>query len=161
LELEFPASPAHLSEVRKAVRAGLLGRVPDRDLDDLLLALNEATTNAVLHGSGGGRVEVSVRVDQGWVEMTVLDRGPDEGHGPSWRLDGEDWANPNDRVGPNDRVDPDDGDEGDAAAAISGRGLWLMGRLVDEVRLEQVRPGTRITLRRRLSNPGMERGLTV
>jgi anti-sigma regulatory factor (Ser/Thr protein kinase) len=144
VELEFPASPAHLSEVRRAVRAGLHGRVSDKDLDDLLLALNEATTNAVLHGSGGGRVEVSVRLDEGWAEMTVIDRGPERQ--PSSR----------EREG-DDGVDPDDGDEGDTTAAISGRGLWLMGRLVDEVRLEQGKPGTRVTLRRRLSDPGTER----
>jgi anti-sigma regulatory factor (Ser/Thr protein kinase) len=155
VELEFPASPAHLSEVRRAVRAGLRGRVPDGDLDDLLLALNEATTNAVLHGSGGGRVEVSVRLAEGWAEMTVLDRGPDDRQATSSR-EGED-----DGVKPNDGVSPDNGDEADATAAISGRGLWLMGRLVDEVRLEQVRPGTRVTLRRRLSDPGMEHGLTA
>ena len=29
-----------------------------------------------------------------------------------------------------------------------GRGLWLLGRLVDEVRIERVRLGTRVTLRR-------------
>ncbi len=151
MELEFPATPAHLGEVRRAVRAGLHGRVPDPDLDDLLLALNEATTNAVLHGSGGGRVEVRVRLDQGWAEMTVFDRGPDDRQAVSSREDG------GEEVDPADGVDPDDGDEGDAAAAISGRGLWLMGRLVDEVRLEQVKPGTRVTLRRRLSDPGKER----
>lgn len=151
MELEFPATPAHLGEVRRAVRAGLHGRVLDQDLDDLLLALNEATTNAVLHGSGGGRVEVTVRLDQGWAEMTVLDRGPDDRHTAASREDGGEG------VDPADAVHPDDGDEGDATTAISGRGLWLMGRLVDEVRLEQVKPGTRVTLRRRLSDPGKER----
>jgi anti-sigma regulatory factor (Ser/Thr protein kinase) len=149
VEFEFPASPAHLGEVRRAVRVGLHGRVPDRDLDDLLLALNEATTNAVLHGSGGGRIEVSVRLAEGWAEMTVLDRGPDERHAPS-RRDGNG----------HEGLDADEADDGDAIAAISGRGLWLMGRLVDEVRLEQVRPGTRVTLRRRLSESGEERGPT-
>ena len=143
MELEFPASPAHLGEVRRAVRAGLIGRVPDEDLDDLLLALNEATTNAVLHGSGGGRVEVSVRLSDGWAEMTVVDRGQERQPAPAWR---------------DDEVD-DDGQE--AAPAISGRGLWLMGRLVDEVRLEYVRPGTRVTLRRRLSDPGIGTGITA
>ncbi len=56
---------------------GLAGRLRDDDLDDLVLALNEAATNAVLHGSGGGHpVEVVVHVTGGWAEMTVLDRGP-------------------------------------------------------------------------------------
>jgi len=139
VEFEFPASPAHLGEVRRAVRAGLRGRVPDEDLDDLLLALNEATTNAVLHGSGGSRVEVSVRLAEGWAEMTVVDRGQQRPE-PAWR--------------------DDEADE-DAPTAISGRGLWLMSRLVDEVRLEQVKPGTRVTLRHRLSDPDLENGLTA
>jgi anti-sigma regulatory factor (Ser/Thr protein kinase) len=34
------------------------------------------------------------------------------------------------------------------ALSVRGRGLWLLGRLVDEVRLERVRFGTRVTLRR-------------
>jgi serine/threonine-protein kinase RsbW len=151
VEFEFPASPAHLSEVRRAVRAGLLGRVPDEDLEDLLLALNEATTNAVLHGSGGGRVEVSVRLAEGWAEMTVLDRGQDQRAAPPWRAD--------------DVEDDQDGEHGehgqDGAGSISGRGLWLMGRLVDEVRLEHVQPGTRVTLRRRLSDPSVDNGMSA
>jgi anti-sigma regulatory factor (Ser/Thr protein kinase) len=34
------------------------------------------------------------------------------------------------------------------ALAVRGRGLWLLRRLVDEVRLERVRLGTRVTIRR-------------
>jgi len=42
-----------------------------------LLALDEAATNAILYGSGGGDpVEVAVRVQDAWVEATVLDHGP-------------------------------------------------------------------------------------
>jgi anti-sigma regulatory factor (Ser/Thr protein kinase) len=144
VEFEFPASPAHLGEVRRAVRAGLHGRVSEEDLDDLLLALNEATTNAVLHGSGGSRVEVSVRLAEGWAEMTVVDRGQQRPE-PAWRGDEAD----------------DEADDEDAPTAISGRGLWLMSRLVDEVRLEQVKQGTRVTLRHRLSDPDLENGLTA
>jgi anti-sigma regulatory factor (Ser/Thr protein kinase) len=39
------------------------------------------------------------------------------------------------------------------ALAVGGRGLWLLGRLVDEVRLERVRFGTRVTLRRAIEPP--------
>jgi anti-sigma regulatory factor (Ser/Thr protein kinase) len=39
-------------------------------------------------------------------------------------------------------------DAGSDALAVRGRGLWLLRRLVDEVRLERVRLGTRVTLRR-------------
>jgi anti-sigma regulatory factor (Ser/Thr protein kinase) len=116
------------------VRSGLEGRVSDEDLDDLVLALNEAATNAVLHGSGRGHaVEVAVRISGGWAEITILDRGHVQRPSRAW--DDEDRA------------------DGDAAPA-SGRGLWLMGRLVDEVRLERIHPhGTRVTLRRRVGVP--------
>jgi anti-sigma regulatory factor (Ser/Thr protein kinase) len=142
VELEFTASPAHLAELRRAVRAGLRGRVPDEDLDDLLLALNEAATNAVLHGSGGGRVEVGVRLAGGWAEMTVLDSGPGERRAPPWR----------------DEEGSEDGDPD--ASSITGRGLWLMGQLVDELRLERARAGTRVTLRRRLGRAA-DNGMTA
>jgi len=126
--MSFPASPAHLGDLRQSVRAGLRGVIPDRDLDDILLAVNEAATNAMLYGSGGGDpVEVMIRVRGGWAEVSVLDRGPPP-------RAGED----------HDRgVEPD-------MARYGGRGLWLIGRLVDEVRLERVELGTRITLRRRI-----------
>ena len=134
LEIQFSASPARLGDLRRAVRSGLTGRVRDEDLDDLVLALNEAATNAVLHGSGGGHaVEVSVRVSEGWAEMTVLDRGRVQRPSRAW----------------------DDEEHSELGAApASGRGLWLMGRLVDEVRLERMHPhGTRVTLRRRVGLP--------
>jgi anti-sigma regulatory factor (Ser/Thr protein kinase) len=34
-----------------------------------------------------------------------------------------------------------------------GRGLWLLACLVDEVRVERVKLGTRVTLRRRIRSP--------
>lgn len=110
------------------MRAGLCGMLPERDLEDVLLAVNEAATNAMLYGSGGGHpVEVTVRLRDGWIEASVLDRGP------PLRVVGDSG----------DRTDPE-------AAHVGGRGLWLIGRLVDEVRLERVDLGTRITLRRRI-----------
>lgn len=132
MEIQFPASPARLGDLRQMVRSGLRGQIRDDDLDDLLLALHEATTNAVLHGSeGGSAVDVVVRVEDGWAEATVLDRGLSLPTTP-------------DR---DDQEQPSEGDE----PSLSGRGLWLMGRLVDEVRLERLAPrGTRVTLRRRV-----------
>jgi anti-sigma regulatory factor (Ser/Thr protein kinase) len=128
VELSFPASPAHLADLRRSMRTGLHGTVPERDLDEMLLAVNEAATNAMLYGSGGGHpVEVTIQVRGDWIEASVLD------HGPPLRV-GVDFG---------DRTDPE-------VAHVGGRGLWLIGRLVDEVRLERVDLGTRITLRRRI-----------
>jgi anti-sigma regulatory factor (Ser/Thr protein kinase) len=79
-------------------------------------------------------VEVAVRLSAGWAEITILDRGHVQRPSRAW----------------DDRSDS----EGTPA---SGRGLWLMGRLVDEVKLERIHPhGTRITLRRRVSVPSPE-----
>jgi anti-sigma regulatory factor (Ser/Thr protein kinase) len=104
--------------------------IPDRDLEDILLAVNEAATNAMLYGSDADHpVEVMIRVRGDWAEVTVLDRGT---AGRGRRDNGE---------------DPD-------VARQGGRGLWLMGRLVDEMRLERVEHGTRITLRRRITARG-------
>jgi anti-sigma regulatory factor (Ser/Thr protein kinase) len=130
--MQFPAIPARLADLRRTVRAGLRGQIREEDLDDLLLALHEATTNAILHGSeGGAAVYVAVRVEDGWAEATVLDGGqaPVPSDAPDEAGDAAERAGP----------------------SLSGRGLWLMGRLVDEVRLERVAPrGTRVTLRRRV-----------
>jgi hypothetical protein len=40
-------------------------------------------------------------------------------------------------------------------ASLRGRGLWLIGQLVDEVRLAKARPGTLVTLRRRIGDPAV------
>ena len=131
MEMQFPATPARLADLRRTVREGLRGKIRDEDLDDLLLALHEATTNAVLHGSeGDAPVQVTVRFEAGSVVATVLDHGHPE---------------------------PLESDQNELDALArdlppgSGRGLWLMGRLVDEVRLEHVAPrGTKLTLRRKV-----------
>lgn len=92
----------------------------------------------MLHGSGRGHaVEVAVRLNGGWAEITILDRGLVQRPSRAW---------------------DDDQVEGETTPA-SGRGLWLMGRLVDEVRLERLHPhGTRVTLRRRVGVPAAKGG---
>jgi len=125
--VSIPASPSRLAGVRRAVRAYLRG-VQDEVADDVVLALNEVATNAVLYGSSGGQpVEVVVHVDDGWVEASVLDHGPVSPLGL-----------------------PADTDE----LRAGGWGLWLLRRLVDEVRLERVKLGTRVTLRRAIRPAG-------
>ncbi len=126
MELTIPASPAELSGLRRAARQALR-EVPTQVVDEMLLALDEAATNAILYGSrGGDPVEVAVRVRGAWVEATVLDHGP---------------ARPPDPL--------------PTAAGFRSRGwgLWLLRCLVDEVRLECVKLGTRVTLRRQIPPP--------
>ena len=113
MELSVPASPSRLAGLRRAARASLRA-VQDEVADDVVLALNEVATNAVLHGSSGGQpIQVVVHINNDWVEASVLDHGPQPPPGL-----------------------PADSDE----LRAGGRGLWLLGRLVDEVRLERVRP---------------------
>jgi anti-sigma regulatory factor (Ser/Thr protein kinase) len=129
MQLTISPSPAHLAGLRRAARASLR-EVPSEVAEEVVLAVDEAVTNAILYGSGEGQpVEVAVEVKADWVEATVLDHGP--ALPPPPRLAG--------------------GDTG--ALGTHGRGLWLLRRLVDEVRLERVRRGTRVTLRRWIGPP--------
>jgi anti-sigma regulatory factor (Ser/Thr protein kinase) len=76
MELTIPATPAQLAGLRQAARHALRD-VPPEVAEELVLALHEAATNAILHGSrGGDPVQVAVWVRDGWVEATVVDHGP-------------------------------------------------------------------------------------
>jgi serine/threonine-protein kinase RsbW len=130
MELSIPASPSRLAALRRTARAYLRG-VSDEVADDVVLALHEAATNAVLYGSRGGQpIQVGVHVNHDWVEATVLDHGPQPPAGL-----------------PAAAADPDE-------LPVGGRGLWLLRRLVDEIRLERVKLGTRVTLRRAIGPAG-------
>ena len=123
MELTIPAAPFQLAGLRRAARDAL-DEVPTQVADELLLALDEAATNDILHGSGGsGPIQVAVRVRDAWVEASVLDHGP--------------------------TTPPQPGSTTDRRSG-GGWGLWLCCCLVDEVRLERVEGGTRVTLRRRI-----------
>jgi serine/threonine-protein kinase RsbW len=129
MERSIPASPSRLAGLRRAARADLRG-VSEEVADDVVLALHEVATNAVLYGSRGGEpIQVRVQVNDGWVEASVLDHGPQPPPGL-----------------------PADADTDELRAG--GRGLWLLRWLVDEVRLERVKLGTRVTLRRAIGPAG-------
>ena len=84
----------------------------------------------MLHGSSAGQpIQVVVHINNDWVEASVLDHGPQPPPGVSAETDTHEL-----RAG--------------------GRGLWLLRRLVDEVRIGRVRLGTRVTLRRALGPAG-------
>src|SRR5512133_2350872 len=111
MELSIPASPSRLAGLRRAVRADLRG-VSAVVADDVVLARHEVATNAVLHGSSGGQpIQVVVHITNDWLEASVLDHGPQPPPGLSAETDTDEL-----RAG--------------------GRGLWLLGRLVDEVRIK-------------------------
>ena len=131
MELTIPAAPARLAGLRQAARHALR-EVPPQIADELVLALDEAATNAILYGSrGGGPVQVALWVRDDWIEATVVDHGP---------------AQPPRTPPTTDRL------------SSHGRGLRLLDCLVDEVRMERVQLGTRVTLRRRVRSPSRPRG---
>ena len=129
MEISFAGSPSCLAELRRATRHSLAevpAAIPDEVVDDLVLAVSEAATNAILYGSGDAQpVTVTVRVRGGWVEATIRDRGR--------------------RAAPRMA----------AVTSLRGRGLWLIGQLVDELRLAKARPGTLVTLRRCIGDPAV------
>jgi serine/threonine-protein kinase RsbW len=127
VNLTLPPSSSHLPDLRRSV-ARTLGNLDQRVLADVLLALDEAVSNAIRHGSrGGDPVQVSVESDGEWVEMTVRDAGPTP------RL-------------PRLPAEPP------PVLQTGGRGLWLILQLVDEVRLQRIGDGTRLIMRRRVSS---------
>jgi anti-sigma regulatory factor (Ser/Thr protein kinase) len=127
MNLTLPPTSSSLPDLRHAV-ARTLGGVGQDIIADVLLALDEAVSNAVRHGSGAGEpVVVTVESDGWWVEMSVRDGGPTP------RL-------------PRLPAEPP------PVLHTGGRGLWLILQLVDEVRLQRVGTGTRLTMRRRVAS---------
>ena len=127
MNLTLPPTSSSLPDLRRSV-AQTLGDLNQEVVDDVLLALDEAVSNAIRHGSRGGeQVLVTVESDDEWVEMTVRDGGPTP------RL-------PHLPAGP------------PPVLQTGGRGLWLILQLVDEVRLQRIEDGTRLTMRRRVTS---------
>jgi serine/threonine-protein kinase RsbW len=127
VNLTLPPTSSSLPDLRRSV-AKTLGDVDEEVVADVLLALDEAVSNAIRHGSRGGeQVLVTVESDAEWVEMTVRDSGPTP------RL-------------PRLPAEPP------PVLHTGGRGLWLILQLVDEVRLQRIEEGTRLTMRRRVTS---------
>ena len=127
MHLTLPPTSSVLPDLRRSV-ARTLEDVDDGVVADVLLALDEAVSNAIRHGSrAGDPVEVSVDSDSEWLEMSVRDGGPTP------RL-------------PRLPAEPP------PALQTGGRGLWLILQLVDEVRLQRIGEGTRLIMRRHVSS---------
>lgn len=84
----LPAAPASVSIARQALIGLLDERVPEPELRDIILAVSEATTNAVQHGAGGRepeRIIVRAWADDNAATIAVSD----DGEGISPRLSEE------------------------------------------------------------------------
>ena len=119
LRVVFPAAPVHLSGLRRRLREWLepLGLDGD-DLDDVILAVNEAAANCVDHAypaGSTGSMTMTCWTEPGLLFVEVADDGA--------------WRTP---TGP---------------ANGRGHGIHLMRSLVDEVGIRHDRHGTRVLLR--------------
>jgi PAS domain S-box-containing protein len=121
LDLELPADSRRLHELRTRVTRWLADAgVKPALIPDVVIALNEAASNSMLHAYSGattrGHVRVSVAVAGNSVTATVAD----EGH----------WRPP--------------------AEGHDGRGIELMHSLMNTVRVDRSSDGTRVHLVRSL-----------
>jgi len=127
----WPADPERLSVIRHEVRRWLAPlALPEDEVDDVVLAVDEAVANAVRHAYPADRA--------GAVELTLWTEGPAEGsalcieitdHG-SWRT--------------TDTVTAD---------SRGGRGMLLMQHMVETVLVHFDGRGSRVLLRHRFGAP--------
>jgi PAS domain S-box-containing protein len=78
LKLTLPAEPVALRSLRRALRRWLKQcKASDRELEEILLACNEAVANAIEHayGPGDGSVEIDAGLSEGMVRIAVRDHG--------------------------------------------------------------------------------------
>lgn len=124
----LPREPATPRRARHYLEPRLLSLgMPPEDTDELLVAVGEAVTNAVVHGGGDERqdgitIELIARGDRVAVAVTSA-----RGH----------WPVPQATL----PVDP---------GAIGGRGLFVMRYLTDSIRIQQTPRGTTVYLTRRV-----------
>ncbi len=137
----WPANPDQLASIRSEARGWLapLG-LSDGSREDLVLAISEAATNAIVHGyppHAPGRVGVTF-----WTEPDALCvEVADAGRAGSDRRDGL----------------PADGPSADGPSAdghLNGMGISIMRRVVESVLIRFDPTGTRVTLRHPLGAAG-------
>jgi serine phosphatase RsbU (regulator of sigma subunit)/anti-sigma regulatory factor (Ser/Thr protein kinase) len=110
LRFRLAPDPAHLLRARERLREYLSGCCADaRAVDDLVLAVEEACTNAIRHSGSPGEIEIALDFDAGHATATVKDTGR-----------GFDVA----AFDPERPPDP---------SLDHGRGLFLISRLCDDV----------------------------
>ncbi|MGC4892351.1 SpoIIE family protein phosphatase [Micromonospora sp. DT31] len=125
LELDFPAEPTRLAEVRSTLRGWLdrCGLAP-ANAYNILVAAGEACANAVEHGhrgSPGGWIRLRAAVTAGDLQLSVTDSGR--------------WREPEPR-----------------ADSHRGRGLVLMRALMDSISVTQGAAGTTVDMRAKIAS---------
>ncbi|BCJ48259.1 hypothetical protein GCM10010168_26190 [Actinoplanes ianthinogenes] len=140
LRLELPAAPGAVTRIKTEVRAWLRQVDPSpRDVDQIVLAVTELVANAIEHAYPPGQPgPVRIEIDLG-VDGVLTLTVADEGI----------WDEP-----------------GTTPPSLSGRGLWLVGAVLDDVSIAHpprpvadaagVAPsGTVVTARHRLHRPAL------
>lgn len=124
--LVFEAATSQVAVARRFVRRTISGHVPEDVAADLQLIVSELFTNAIQYG-GSPTVSVTVEIGPDEAGVTVDSRGPAPDVGPvdSWRLADEE--------------------------EISGRGLGIVRRLSDVIRV--VRDNDRFAVAARRTFP--------
>jgi serine/threonine-protein kinase RsbW len=131
VELEIPARAEYLSLARLVVAAAasLEPTFGDERIDDLRIAVSEATTNAIEAHSdltSGERIVVRCDLGDDRIEVEVLDQG----HG----------------FDPGDEVELPDVDAPDRLEFERGLGIPLMRTLTDEAEIRSSADGTTVRL---------------
>jgi serine/threonine-protein kinase RsbW len=129
LEMDFPAERRIVHDVRRRLEEFLQPyEVGADELEALKVALSEAASNAVCHGSPRGetdRVRVEFRTDGRSLDMSISDQGGGFRPAQVALPEFEEWK-------------------------PSGRGIFLIYALVDEVHFEAHDEGTRVRLTKHL-----------
>jgi len=130
----YHAIPANLRDARRRLRHWLegIGGLSDTDIDDVLLAVGEASSNALEHGSGSDPdrvVGTEVSINDGCLIAEVTDTG-------AWEYDAA-----------------------RSAQLGRGRGLMIMRGIMDDVRITNNQAGTTLTMTRRLAPRAAQRHL--
>jgi PAS domain S-box-containing protein len=130
LTLTVPMAPDSVADIRGMVRDFFRAEGLDEDLiEDLVLCVDEGCSNAIRHSGSDQPMQVRLRLEEEVVEIVMAD----EGHG--FDPDTLTWDLPDEK-------------------SSSGRGLFLMGELVDEMEVS-TGSGTAVRLRKRV-DPGDE-----
>jgi serine/threonine-protein kinase RsbW len=119
----WPADPAQLSAIRRQLTGWLTPlQLTEEETADVVLAVDEAAANAVLHAYGEnetGPVELTLWTEPGTLSIEIVDHG-------SWRPPHE------------------DGPEG------NGLGIGLMSSMSESVLIHFDERGSRVLLRHRI-----------
>jgi anti-sigma regulatory factor (Ser/Thr protein kinase) len=125
---DLTAEFVNVAAARRFVRANVAEfGMPPAVATDLELIASELVTNAIEHGAGH-TVRITLDCRDGTAVLTVESAGPSPGVGPvrEWEV-----------------ADP---------TSIAGRGLGIVRRIADEVRVDQTSDRLAVTVRRHLGH---------